>query len=324
MAKGKGKGKGKHPSKPNPNKTKEFDRIKKKVGRKQVARNETSAGSVSTKRVTVPVQSIGVARDILTEALVGLRHFNDRKRIDSIYAISRLDVGEIGQDKLSSLVLSVGYCLSDTDSLVRQKCGNFLVRFCDDTDSNLIRTLSSSLCIQIRAAVSSVNPEVRNDALVLLERLLDLGEFFDEQSIMSLLKTVIDLGTAVDSHHRSNGDTSGNVIMRNVINLLQHLVEFSAAKEEGIVDSSEWSLASVINRITADEVSIGKDIGRLLNRLIRSGESETYDEVVRLCGRLEIPVNVSSAVEVKQDNPRKSKSSGGVFSKLAKFLDNDS
>lgn len=300
-------------------KPKDHRKIKNKVGVRTAARNETSAQSVSSKRIVLPVQSLGPSSDVISDSLIGLRHFNNRKRIDAINALNRLAPIDFGRDKLVSVLVCASYAMSDDDALVRLKCGQLIQRLLGDAAINCIGSIAHGVGLHIRSSLSNVNAAVRRDSMLLLEKLLNLPEVFDEGELNDLLVTLLQLGTTIVSNQQFTSEEDRSMVKRVLMSILEKLLAIRMRLEQGSVRSSQWCISSLL-AVNPSCSSLSVDMSRYLAGLKHSGDNAELETILLLARRLEIPVNLALLVDPVKTVAKKPKSTGGVFSKMARLL----
>lgn len=304
-------------------KPKDHKKIKHKVGVRKVARNETNAQSVSSKRIVIPVQTFGPSSDVISDSLIGLRHFNNKKRIDAINALNRMSPSDFGRDKLVSVLVCASYALSDDDPNVRQKCTQLIVRLLSEPDISSIGSISAGVGIHIRSSLSSVNAAVRRDTMLLLEKLLNVAEdIFDEPQLNDLLSTLLQLGTTIVLNQQYTSEEDRSVVKRVLQGLFERLHAIRKSLQLGQVRSSQWCVSAILS-VGSNSSTLSVDVSRYLTGLKLSGDLVEFESLLSLTRQLGISLVDSVMHAPLRGAVKRAKSSssgGGVFSKMARMM----
>ena len=327
--------KAKAKAKPKQRAKKEFVKQTRKVGARKFASNETHANSVQSKRVIMPVQRLG-SDDVIVESLTGLRHYNEKKRLDAINTFIRGGFSGIPEDRLGEVLAALGYCLSDDDEVVRGKCSSFLFSLLNEVDETIMDPFYPKLCIHVRAGLANVNPSVRFDSIQFLHRIVNFP-IFDGANVHELIKSLVELNSTLVTNQvlKSSGKKGVQIEVRTTLwqcveSLLEQLLEKKNEVEAGYINPSQWTVTAVLNRAFAPPSGVGFDIKKLLVSLDRQGEDAVKDRIEELATSCELiarkqPVAFIPLSESKQAKQKKRLNSGSsAFSKLSMLTRGDS
>ena len=308
-------------------KTKDFKKQIRKVGRKQTASNETYAAGVRGKRILMPVQRIDGSPDGVLEHLVGLKHYNDRKRLDAINNLLRSGVESLAANHIGEVLLGLGFGLSDEDEQVRTKCGAFLFAILNGVEATVLQPFASTLFIQLRTALANVRTEIRGSSVHFLSRLRCDG-LFSEIETRDLIRALVELNSAVVPRGRSKSDETElrSLVCKCVENLLEALVEKQQETETGQIDRSQWTVSSIANRAVLPESTLGLDMRKLVNSLERQG-LEILAERIKLSALSAGLISID-APKIPSDPKRGQHSRGkntvSIFSRMSQLMREDS
>jgi hypothetical protein len=313
---------------------KDFKKIKRSVGGRKFVRNETLASSVRSKRVSVPTQRIEGASDLVCESLVSLRHYNEKKRLDAINSLIRAGHEAVLDSLLGDVITSLGVLLSDMDGLVRGKGAEHLFRILNNRDIDSVSPFKERIGSLVRAALASVDPGVRNDAILFVKRCIPLG-IYTSTDINGHLRALFDM--ACDAQlFNSTKATKISEEFRTTLNatieaLLNALIRSRHEIESGAIDAGEWTLSAIFSRTLWPSVGCGPSLARFLSLVHRQGETNLHSHIERLAVQAGIlkPVAKRSVKSVNETQPKRttgrSSAKGGVFSRLLQLeRDNDS
>lgn len=315
---------------------KDFQKIKHKVGQRKAARNETEPNSVTTKRVVVPLQKFD-SEDIISDALIGLRHYSDKKRIDSVNVLARLGASSIPTGRLSEVINHLGYCISDDDAAMRKKCSTLLCRVLAEIEDEMIGPFLGGIMLHVRAALANVKPSIRVDAIACLKTLLGQVKIADDSEVLSLLRALIDLNSTILTSElvkRATGRTdkasSGDfrcMLWECVEELLENLHCNQTRIEEGVIDSCEWTLGSILARnITRKSLTEVMDkFLRSLERTDEEGYHERIEAAAFACGlTLQVSSKPSISVARAEGGKKRPQKTKSAFSQLSALMNSDS
>jgi len=310
---------------------KDFDKKTHKVGQKKFRSNETKANSVSSRRVVMPTQNIEGSSDVVSEALIGLRHYNEKKRLDAINSLFRFGHQNITDDYLGEVLVSTGYCLCDDDELVRGKCASYLYQMLDELDPVSLQPFYHRACVQIRAGLGHVKAPIRSDTIRFLNRIIHLN-IFEEDEINQFIQTLIELDstfiTATQSSNRRNSTGGISSDIRHTLwdcieALLSLLIEKKRMMEEGKFESSNWSITNIVNRVFRPAPSIASDVCRFITSLARNGHDDVKERIETVASELGFMMTRTGLDEQESPQPKRvipsAQKRGGrsVFSKLS-------
>ena len=312
---------------------KDFKKRTNKVGSRKIASNETSSSSVRSKRVVMPKQQLEGGDDQISELLIGLRHYNEKKRLDAANGLVRIGASSLPENRFADVLTGLGYCLSDGDDLVRTKASSFLFGLLSCSDGQLLKPFLASICVQIRAALAHVKAPIRLDAVGFLKKSCSLN-LFTVTEIQELLRSLIEVTstlTVTQSHKsRKGSDDAKHIVLSTIEALLNLVVNKKQETEAGYVDSNEWTLSAILTRSFTPTFSIANDIRKLLNYLLRQGEDVARERIEGLAiesGIIEPVLRKPEPVDSRTNSTSKPKRkpAGSVFSKLSALMrDSDS
>ena len=322
----------KHKAPKKPSKPKDFTKQSRKVGTRKVQNNETRATGLGSKRVVMPTQQLTAENDQVSEYLVGLRHYNEKKRLDAAHGLIRIGSDSIPESRLSEVLNSLGYCLCDEDDGVRSKCSNFLFTVLCNTDSSIIAPFIANVCIQIRAGLSSVNAAIRLDSVMLVKRLLPL-KIFTPTEIQELLRSLIEIHSTIlsmaQSKSKKNQEEARMLVLSAIESLLQLLHWKEKEIEDGLIDPNQWTIASVLVRVFSPSSQASTEVKRLIHLLDRQGDDVYKQRIETLavqCGLTCISgakrSDVGSSLVIHKKLGKKPV--GSVFSKFSLLTRDDS
>ena len=309
---------------------KDFVKQSRRVGVRKTQSNETKASGVRSRRVVMPVQQLTANNDTITDCLIGLRHYNDKKRLDAVNALLRVGHANIPEERVGEIVTSLGFGISDEDESVRSKCCALLYTLLSEFDESVLEPFYSRICIHIRAALANVKPGIRFDGVQFLHRVVPFG-IFSTGEVVELVKSLVELNSAILPSQSARGSSKGptqdvrKLIWKSVEGLLEHVVSGREEVEQGYMNPNEWTIGAIVSRTFAQNVSISGDIRKLLTSLTRQGEDATRERIEELalsCEFLDRP-KISEHQE-EQARRKKKASSGSVFSKLSMLTRDDS
>lgn len=312
--------------------TKDFVKKSRRVGTRKFQRNETSASGLRLKRVVMPNQQLVAGDDQVSELLVGLRHYNEKKRLDAVHGLLRIGSSSVPESRLSEVLNSLGYCLSDEDDVVRCKCGNFLFSVLCNTSSAILAPFLANVCIQLRAGLSSVNPAIRLDSVVLVKRIIPL-KVFTPIEIHEILRSLIEIHSTILSTAQSKAQKNQEEARMLVLSAIESLLQLQLLKgkelEDGLIDPNQWTITSVLGRVFSPTLEASIEVKRLLHLLDRQGDDilkQRFEGLAIQCGL----VDVSSAKKSDSGSTLSTKKKldkkpiGSVFSKLSLLTRDDS
>ena len=305
---------------------KDFVKTTHRVGKSKTKLNETKADSVSSRRVVMPTQNIESTGDAVGEALIGLRHYNEKKRLDAIYALIRFGHRNIPNSYFGDVVIGVGFCLCDEDALVRSKCSAFLLQVLTSSDRALLNPFVPKIAIQIRAGLGNVSASIRSDSIAFLHRLIKTDPIFSEDDSKELIVTLVGLDGTFITVSDGKKSSSRELLWDCIESLLTHLVELQAAVRSGTIFSADWTISTIFSRVFTPQDKVGPSLRKLLTTFSRLGEEDRAARIRSLAEVAGIPLNqVDSVVTEKPTNlPKKKTSSSSVFSRYSAFMADDS
>ena len=307
-------------------KIKDFTKQTRKVGRRKAPSNETSASGIASRRIFVPAQKLDNRDDDkIVEYLVGLKHYNSKKRVDAINCLMRSGSASIPFNHLSDALSCLGFGLSDEDEAVRTKCATFLLTVLNELEVAILQPFGNRLFCQLRSCLSNVNHEIRGSSLKFLCRMA-CGSIFSQIEISELIKGLVELNkTTVVPRGRSQ--TEGESTRFNICMCLEKLIyaikEKCDVSDVGMIDPSEWTVSSITNRAIAIPSNVGSEISKLILALERQGEEVLLKRIKDVASNAHVlSQELSQVRELSQKKTGKHKSlnSGGVFSKLKSLM----
>ena len=305
---------------------KDFERTTHRVGKAKTKRNETKVDSVSSRKVVMPNQNIECSGDTVGDALIGLRHYNEKKRLDAIHSLTRNGFRNIQISYLGDIILGVGFCLCDDDALVRSKCASFLLQVISATDKASLAPFIPKITIQIRAGLGHVNASVRLDAINFLHRLVVADALFPEEEAKALIITLNELdGTFITVSDPKTSSMGSRILLWDCIELLLfHLVTLQDSIRGGETFSSEWTVPNILSRVFSPHDKLGPSLAKLVSTLCRMGEDDRVDRLKSLCLHLVISLpNMRNSDNLHElamaKKPVKSKNRS-VFSRLSALM----
>ncbi|KDE09011.1 hypothetical protein MVLG_00733 [Microbotryum lychnidis-dioicae p1A1 Lamole] len=162
----------------------DFTKAKLKLGKgKQVANNATNT-TISSKSIGLPNQSLSefaktepVSRrnHTLSELLVQSRHYSLPVRKDALLEIDQLLTSHphLLHQHLLPLVSCIVHLLSDTSASVRASTRALFVKIADRLDLEALKGVSKGLILFNISSLSSLDQDVKIDALKVLDILLE-------------------------------------------------------------------------------------------------------------------------------------------------------
>lgn len=300
---------------------KDFVKTTHKVGKAKTKLNETRADSVSSKRVIMPAQNIESTGDIVGEALISLRHYNEKKRLDAIYSLIRNGHRNIPTSYLGDVILGVGFCLCDDDALVRSKCGSFLLQVINTTDRTQLSPFVPKIAIQIRAGLGNVSASVRSDSISFLHRLILSDPIFSEDGAKELIVTLSGLdGTFITVSDGKKSSARG-ILWDSIELLLTHLLGLKSAVRSGSTFAADWTISTILSRVFSAQDKVGPSLQKLLLTFDRLGEDERASRIRTLSEKLGFAINSVAAVTEKQTiSAKKKQAPSSVFSRYSALL----
>ncbi|KAF8349995.1 hypothetical protein F5887DRAFT_1059217 [Amanita rubescens] len=165
-------------------KSADFTKPKLKLGKKQVPGNVIDT-SFKARTIALPTQSIAVEKKDDTpvtkrglsvdDLLVHLKHYNPSTRKDAIFGLRELFEShwDLSQSHLVPLLNGLVRLLSDEDASVRKTLTSFLAWLLPRIPSEELIPHSSLLLLYVTSAQTHIFPELRIDAIRVLNILLD-------------------------------------------------------------------------------------------------------------------------------------------------------
>lgn len=158
---------------------KDFQKVKKKVGKaKQPAQNDTKT-DYKVKRVQMPTQSMLVEKGEevthrklgLLELLAHAQHHSAKHRRDAFHGLRELcDTHEgVLRGNLSRIFEATSTAAMDVNADVRLAFRTFQAWLLEALPQGAVIAFAPSLALHVRSALSHVSAPVRNDGLLLLE-----------------------------------------------------------------------------------------------------------------------------------------------------------
>ena len=318
----------------NPNQgPKDFTKKKRAVGARRLGSNETHKGSLQSRRVKMPTQRLSTNSDQLSEILTGLRHYNEKKRLDSMNSLNRIGHEAIADELLGDVVTSMGILLSDTDDQVRSKAANFLYSLISNRDKLTITPFVQRLGSLARSALANVTSTIRNDAVGFIKRCAPLG-VFSSSDTQGYLKALFEISTTLQSFNSSRSSRSTDEQRQQVFSTVEALLETLAEQkkeiESGSIDPSHWTMSFIFQKVLWPPAGLTVELSRFLNFLHRQGESVIRDRVEELAVEAGLMKKAEPAVQPntsKQTGIKRKptgRQSGTVFSKLSLLIRDDS
>lgn len=310
---------------------KDFEKLTRKVGARKSSRNETHVNGVSSKRVVMPVQQLE-SSDSVAEYLTGLRHYNEKKRLDAINALIRTGAGRIQHDRLGEVIVSLGFGLSDEDEAVRKKCGSFLCVILKDLDGTLLGPFYPKICIQIRAALADVSAPIRLDTIEFLKTVVDLA-IFDSSEVTALIKSLVEVNSTLLITQTMRASKKGQPLdIRYAVYecseaLLGQIALRRQKIEEGFIDPSQWTISALLQRTFSPPSTLDQDVRKLIQSLELQGEDVAKKRIEKMsidAGIFEKPSVVQAAAAADTKPAKKEYSSGSAFSKLSLLMRDNS
>ena len=316
---------------------KDFEKIKHKVGKRKQARNDTeTTNGVTTRRVVVPIQNLEYG-NVITEALTGLRHYNDKKRLDAVNSLARLGWNSIPEECLGDIIGSLGYCLSDDEAPVRKKCGSLLVVILTETNSATIKPFFSKVWLHVRSALANVKASIRVDGILFLKELLRIVRICDETEIIELLKALIELNSIILTNElvKRSGDANGKAgfsdfrfaLWECIEKLVFALINNREEVNQGIIDAASWTVSAIVSReFSPKRLGISVPLQNFLVSLERNGEDVLLARLHAAAvsaGLLESAMPARS-VDDKPGFKKAAKSRSSAFSELSRLMNSDS
>jgi hypothetical protein len=199
-------------------------------------------------------------------------------------------------------------------------------------DETSLKPFYPNVCIQIRAALADVRPEIRYDGVEFLRRLVDFP-IFETQEVYELMRSLMEINSSLIGN-QSNRSKKGNAVdIRSALyECIEHLLESLCNRkkdvEEGYIDPSQWTLSSLLSRnFTTVSSTISEDLRKFITVLYRQGEDVVGERVEKMATECEIlgrRVVVESAVDSKLTSKKKSGPPSSAFSKLSLLMRDDS
>jgi hypothetical protein len=317
----------------NPNQgPKDFKKKKHAVGALKLQSNETQKGSLRSKRVKMPTQRLSTNSDQLSEILTGLRHYNEKKRLDAMNSLIRSGHESIADESMGDVVTSMGILLVDIDDLVRSKAANFLFALISNRDRLTVSPFVQGLGSLARAALANVAPNIRNDAVAFIKRCAPLG-LFTSSDTQAYLKSLFEISTTLQSFNSRtsrNTDDQRQLVFSTVEIVLQSLADQKEEIGQGSIDPSHWTMSSIFQSVLWPPAGMSMELNRFMSFLHRQGESATRDRVETLAEKAGLLVKadpIATPANGKQSAPKRKPSgrgSGTVFSKLSLLTRDDS
>ena len=289
---------------------KDFSKITHKVGQRKSARNETQPNSVSARRVIVPLQKLEWG-NIVAEALIGLRHYNDKKRIESINCLMRVGAGSISSESLCDVMRSLGYGISDDEAVVRRKCCTFLCQMLSEFDEITLKPFVGGMLLQLRAGLANVKSPIRVDSITCLREILRIVRISESTEIFQLLKSLIELSSIT---------SRSTELLDCVETLLEHLRDNQDRIDKGLIDSTQWTISAIVERSTA---CTAPPLVKFLLGLQKNGHDEYYERIKSLATAYGL---IASSVSLEPETRAIPivKKNASAFSRLSVLMNEDS
>ena len=277
----------------------------------------------------MPSQKLEVNKEAITESLVGLKHYNEKKRLDAMHTLIRNGQDAIDESLLSEVFASVGNCLCDEDAIVRTKASTFLFSLLSNRDPNTIRPFMLRLSCQMLAAMGNVKHHIRSDAVAFLRRCLPL-RLFTSIEVRNMLRSLFEISGSMQSINTSksvkNVEEQRLAVFSAVEDLLETLAEQRQSVEEGLIESTEWTLSAIFARVLWPPRDIDVELRRFLGALARQGDTETKDRMEKLALESGIICRNKIDTRIQPDERRKKatgRTSGTAFSRLSQLMKGD-
>ena len=270
----------------------------------------------------MPKQRIGGGDGDVTEYLIGLKHYNDKKRLDAINSLLRNGLKSIPANQVGELITGLGYGLSDEDEQVRVKCATFLLVLLNEFDQVVLQPFSQRLFIHIQAGISNVNADIRSSSVQFLGK-MSCGEQFNEAEIEGLIKGLVELNNTVIPRARSKGNGSDlrQGLCKCMENLIESLQEKREDTERGVIDPSQWTISAIASRARSASSSTGSEIKKFLNSLERQGEDVMVERIKRVAVAAKL-ISEERQIESRERSTKPKKI--GIFSRMSLLLNDDS
>jgi hypothetical protein len=306
------------------NQKKDFVKTTHKVGKSKTKLNETRADSVSSKRVVMPSQNLESSGDVIGEALMGLRHYNEKKRLDAMYSLIRTGHREIPISYLGDVLLGVGYCLCDEDAMVRNKCASYLVQVLNVTNKSLVDPFLPKIAILIRAGLGNVSASIRGDTISFLHRLILSTPLFTADDTKELIVTLIQLDATFITDSKKSTFCSRTTLWDSIELLLDHLRQLQEAVRSGVTFESEWTILNILSRVFSPQDKVEPSLQKFFTTLNRLGEDERAARLSVTAQGIGYCVNITTEKEMHVTK-KKQKSSGNnsVFSRYSALMADD-
>jgi hypothetical protein len=307
------------------NQKKDFVKTTHKVGKSKTKLNETKADSVSSKRVVMPSQNLESTGDVIGEALVGLRHYNEKKRLDAMFSLIRAGHREIPISYIGDVLLGVGFCLCDEDAMVRSKCASYLVQVLNVTNKTFVDPFLPKIAILVRAGLGNVSASIRGDSISFLHRLIVSNPLFTADDTKEFIVTLIQIDATFITEGKKSSFGSRTSLWDSIELLLGHLCQLQEAVRIGVTFDSEWTVLNILSRVFSPQDKVGPSLRKLFTTLTRLGEDDRAARLSDLAQNIGFSVNEITDRPINVTKKKQNSSSGknSVFSRYSALMVND-
>lgn len=237
---------------------KDFKDVKKKVGKTQRSANDTNV-NFRSRQVLIPNQSNLVEKgDVVTgrqlnlsDLLAHCRHYNVNMRKEGLVGLRQL-LQKFPEDvivELSKLIDALTFTMLDTEDPIRRESRTLLKNVLESVPEGVLDPFGNMFAVHIRSALTHVAKNVRDDALQVLEMMLD--DSTGRRILQPVASSLLNLTFAVGQNNRRVGKKQCLDIIRSVLHL-----QASAEKLGRLTNKT--SMSSLVQPVSAEKSETNK------------------------------------------------------------------
>ncbi|CCF50861.1 hypothetical protein NDA10_003305 [Ustilago hordei] len=163
----------------------DFQKTKLKLGKGKQAANNATDVSFKAKTIALPQQSINADKSgklvnsrnlTVADLALQLRHYSPNVRRDAVGGIREILTlhPSLMLSAAASLIPELSRCIGDDDAVVRKQLHSLLAWMLPQIPSQLLSPYHNTLLLFTTSALSHIYPEVRLDAVRVLDACLDI------------------------------------------------------------------------------------------------------------------------------------------------------
>lgn len=198
----------------------DFQKTKLKLGKGKQAANNATDVSFKAKTIALPQQSINVDKSgklvnsrnlTIADLALQLRHYSAAVRRDAITGIKEILTlhPSLLMTDAASIVPELSRCIGDEDAAVRKQLHALIAWMLPQIPAQLLGTFQNTLLLFTTSALSHIYPEVRLDAVKILDVCLNV---LPHAATTGWENAVHKMASAVSSASNRNRTTSSDTV----------------------------------------------------------------------------------------------------------------